>query len=202
MIWLLVAEIWIHIRDLQPAFPADPRVYWLELAVVFTVWLAGVIGSGALLRIVQRRKRPLRLSVARMLLQELMVDPAVLCMMGPSPVNAVAPWRAGVFLGACALALWLDFRAPLPETLLPLRGRWLRIGLGVLALAGLCQFSVWTILGESLWRDVDWTGKPPTLWLVPLTADLVLALWPLWWTVLFLAGERSRGMGRGRTNCS
>jgi len=90
----------------------------------------------------------------------------------------VSPARQAGMAVASAVALVLMLRVPLPEALFPLRGRWLRRGLAVAAVAGLAQVS-WPVLAQEYLRLgtlPSWPlllGFPLCLWLMKSPVELL-----------------------------
>jgi hypothetical protein len=133
------------------------------------------------------REELLRCCLGVFVLEELCV---IACACGPYPQALTDGWHPLVFTTAVVLAGVLMLRMPLPEALLPLRGRWLRMFLAALSLGGLMLSGPWW---DSWW--VVWSYSQTGLLVrALLLLGIPLALW-----ILVLAGQALatglRGLG-------
>jgi hypothetical protein len=149
------------------------------------------------------RREGFRVGLRLLALEELIVAPLPWVAVFATPTSGnreLGPLAAGAYAVCVALAAFLATGRPLPEWCAPLRGRWLRMFLASVALAGLLAVGPWWFLATGSWSvgaSPSLSGSVPPLFFyaTAFTLPLVLVLyaWVAW--LRLVTGLRPSAVG-------
>jgi hypothetical protein len=159
---------------------SDLRRIWLAWGVLLCLWALLLAGTAGLVRLLSRRRVPVRTVLAWIFIQELIVSPVWLWILDGTVFGAPLS-EIRLMLGALGLGLAVLLHSPirLPEWLFPLRGKWLRSFLATLALLGLAQIGPWWVGTEMFWTESASSSGVPLHWWLPFLLGAIFFLFSL-----------------------